>query len=163
MTSKMRKEESGWPAKVKVGYRTKTSTRDLHPRGLMERRVWREKDLEGLDPKLHIVRLAHQVGERKRLTILDKAKQLNFHVANPGKEAARPTAEEPTKEETKPTTVEAPTIEEPAVSEIPTVEEKSIEEKPEEISETIARPRKSRAKKTKVKTKAKSPAPEDSE
>ena len=164
VTSKMRKEESGWPAKVKVGYRTKVSTRDLHPRGLVERRVWREKDLEGLDPKLHIIRLAHRVGERKRLTILDRAKQLNFHVANPGKEAARPTTvEEPSREEAKPEMVEATTREEPAVSEVPAVEEKPIEEKREETPEKITRPKKSRSKRTKVKAKPELPAREDSE
>ncbi len=99
VTSKMRKEESGWPHKVKVGYGTKSSTKGLHPRGLVDRLVWRLVDLEKLDPKVDIVRIAHRVGEKKKLDILDRAKQLNFHIANPGKVEARPSGEEPTTEE----------------------------------------------------------------
>lgn len=95
VTSKMRKEESGWPHKVKVGYGTTSSSRGLHPRGLVDRLVWRLADLERLDPKVDLVRIAHRVGERKRLEIVDRAKQLNFHIANPGKEEARPPAEQP--------------------------------------------------------------------
>ena len=100
VTSKMRKEESGWPAKVKVGYRTASRSRGLHPRGLIERLVYREKDLEPLDPALHIVRISRGVGERKRLTIVAKATERNFHIANPGKEKTRPVAE--TSEEPEP-------------------------------------------------------------
>ena len=100
VTSKMRKEESGWPAKVKVGYGTAAATRGLHPRGLQERLIHRLSELEGLDPKIHIVRISARVGERKRLTLLDELRQRNFHIANPGKEEERPvTPEEPMAEE----------------------------------------------------------------
>jgi large subunit ribosomal protein L32e len=96
----MRKEESGWPAKVKVGYGTAAVTRGLHPRGLQERLIHRMAELEGLDPKIHIVRISARVGERKRLTLLDELRQRNFHIANPGKEEEKPvTAEEPITEE----------------------------------------------------------------
>ena len=96
----MRKEKSGWPPKVKVGYGTKASTKGRHPRGLIERLVKDESDLEGLDPKLHIVRLSGRLGERRRLILLDRVKALNVHVANPGKEEARPVAEEAAPTET---------------------------------------------------------------
>ena len=100
VTSKMRKEESGWPAKVKVGYGTAAATRGLHPRGLQERLIHRLSELEELDPKIHIVRISARVGERKRLALLDELRQRNFHIANPGKEEERPvTPEEPTAEE----------------------------------------------------------------
>ncbi len=94
VTSRMRKEKSGWPRKVKVGYGTKVSMRGLHPKGLVERLVRHESDLEGLDPKIHIVRLSGQLGEKKRLILLGRTKTLNVHVANPGKEEARPVGEE---------------------------------------------------------------------
>jgi Ribosomal protein L32 len=90
----MRKEESGWPRRVKVGYGTAASKRGLHPRGFVDTIIWREADLEKLDPKTHIVRLARRIGERKRLAILDRARHLNFHIANPGKEETRPVTEE---------------------------------------------------------------------
>ena len=93
VTSKMRKEESGFPAKVKNGYGSAASTRGLHPRGLVDQLVWREVELEKLDPKIHIVRIAARVGEKKRRGILAKAKDLNFHIANPGKEEGRAVTE----------------------------------------------------------------------
>lgn len=99
VTSKMRKEESGFPAKVKNGYGTAGSTRGLHPRGLVDTIVWREVELEKLDPKVHIVRIAARVGEKKRRGILTKAKDLNFHIANPGKEEGRAVTDQPAVEE----------------------------------------------------------------
>ena len=100
VTSKMRKEEAGWPAKVKVGYGTAAKTRGLHPRGLREYLVHRLAELEGLDPKIHIIRISARVGERKRLALLDEIRHRNFHIANPGKKEEKPvTTEEPTGEE----------------------------------------------------------------
>jgi large subunit ribosomal protein L32e len=100
VTSKIRKEEAGWPAKVKVGYGTAAATRGLHPRGLQDRLVHRLSELEGLDPKIHIIRISARVGERKRLTLLDELRQRKFHIANPGKEEEKPvSAEEPTADE----------------------------------------------------------------
>ena len=90
----MRKEKNGWPQKVKVGYGRKASRRGLHPRGLVERFVRNEADLEGLDPKMHIVRLSARLGEKRRLILLGRVRTLNVHVANPGKEEARPVGEE---------------------------------------------------------------------
>lgn len=98
VTSKMRKEEKGFPAKVKVGYRTDSTARGRHPRGLIDQLVWRESELERLDPKLHIIRVSGRVGERKRLGIIAKAKEQNFHIANPGKEESRPVTEAATVE-----------------------------------------------------------------
>src|SRR5205807_8759061 len=96
VTSKIRKEEAGWPAKVKIGYGTAAATRGLHPRGLHERLIHRLSELEGLDPKIHIVRISARVGERKRLTLLDELRRRNFHIANPGKQEEKPvTTEEP--------------------------------------------------------------------
>ena len=93
VTSKMRKEESGFPAKVKVGYGTSRTLRGLHPQGLVERLIFRESDLEMLDPRVHILRVSRRVGERKRIAIVAKAKDRNFHIANPGKEESRPMSE----------------------------------------------------------------------
>jgi Ribosomal protein L32 len=108
----MRKEESGFPAKVKIGYGSSSATRGLHPRGLVERLVFRESDLESLDPKVYIVRISRRVGEKKRLAIIAKVKEHNFHLANPRKEKGRPVAESPAAEEKTASSVkEEPTIE----------------------------------------------------
>jgi large subunit ribosomal protein L32e len=126
VTSKIRKEEAGWPAKVKVGYGTAAGTRGLHPRGLQERLIHRLMELEGLDPKIHIIRISSRVGERKRLTLLDEIRHRNFHIANPGKEEEKPvTTEEPT--------TEAPTPEETQSS--------SESREAEEVEEEDAMPR----------------------
>ncbi len=132
VTSKIRKEESGWPAKVKVGYGTAAATRGLHPRGLQERRIHRLSELEGLDPKIHIIRISARVGERKRLTLLDELRRRNFHIANPGKEEEKPvTAEEPTAEE-------APVSEETKIASTPSETEDVAEEsaEPEAMKES---------------------------
>ncbi len=87
----MRLEVSGWPRTPNIGLRGDANTRGLHPSGLEERRVNQERDLEGLDSKKHIVRLAHQLGEKKRLALVEKIKRLNVRIANPGPiEAAKP-------------------------------------------------------------------------
>lgn len=94
VTSKIRKEEAGWPPKVKIGYGTASATKGLHPRGLQERLIHQLAELEGLDPKIHIIRISRGVGERKRLSILEELRRLNFHIANPGKQEEKPVAAE---------------------------------------------------------------------
>jgi hypothetical protein len=125
----MRKEESGWPRKVKVGYGTNARTRGLHPRGLIDSIVWRESDLEKLDAKLHIVRLARRIGERKRVAILDRARQLNFHIANPGKRESPPAPTEETVPAEKTERAKGPALDE---KEGPGIEEEAAGESTDE-------------------------------
>lgn len=86
VTSRMRKDKGGWPVRVKVGYGTTVTSRGLHPSGLSERRVEKGSELDGLDPKSHIVRFSSRVGERKRLALLARAREFGLRVANPGRE-----------------------------------------------------------------------------
>lgn len=128
VTSKMRKEESGFPAKVKVGYGTNHLHRGLHPRGLVERLVFRESDIEMLDAKVHILRVSARVGERKRIAIITKAKDRNFHIANPGKEESRPISEAAAAGESAATSEEEPSTAGPVESiEVPKEEEQAEE------------------------------------
>ena len=83
-TSRVRRSKKGWPAVVKIGYSKPRATRGLHPSGLREARVWRVKDLQSLDPKLHVARIAHTVGENKRVQIIEEAKKANIRILNPG-------------------------------------------------------------------------------
>ena len=100
----MRLEASGWPRKPSVGFKRDGSVRGLHPSGLVERLVKQERDFDGIDPKKHIVRLGHQLGEKKRLVFLEKARQLKVKIANPGttEAAARQVEEAPPEGESKP-------------------------------------------------------------
>jgi|GEM_PF-778850 large subunit ribosomal protein L32e len=83
-TSRVRLEEGGWPPRVKVGYGKPRLVRGLHPSGFQEILVSSPKDLEGLDPKRQAIRIAHTVGLRKRLKILEMAQKLGLRVFNPG-------------------------------------------------------------------------------
>ena len=95
-TSKTRLGMKGWPKTVKVGYKSGLKKRGLHPSGLEEILVRRPADLEKINAKTQIVKIAHSVGERKRIAIMERAEALELTVANPGvkkAEAAAPEAE----------------------------------------------------------------------
>lgn len=82
-TNKMRKEYKGKPAKVKIGYKADKKLRFLHPSGYEEVLVKNLKDLEKIDPKKQAARIAATIGKKKRIKILEKAKELGIKVLNP--------------------------------------------------------------------------------
>ncbi len=136
VTSRMRKEKAGWPPKVKNGFGSAVEARGLHPRMLVERRLERLSDLEGLDPKLHIIRLSARLGERKRLLLLERVRQLNFHIANPGKQEARPAgAEQATRTEAAPGPAETGVGETLEGAPAETIQETAAETEPVEETE----------------------------
>jgi len=98
----MRRSKKGWPPIVKVGYSRQKAKKGLHPSGRKEVVIRRPKDLEKLDSRTQVARIAHTVGERKRVLILDQAKKLNITIVNPSpKKAPEPeVVTEPTHEET---------------------------------------------------------------
>lgn len=81
--SMIRKREKGQPAMPRIGYRSSKKLRGLHPSGMQEVLVYNIKDMDGLHPKIHAVRIAHRVGDRKRLAIIERADDLGLHVLNP--------------------------------------------------------------------------------
>ncbi|MGQ9780916.1 MAG: 50S ribosomal protein L32e [Nitrososphaeria archaeon] len=83
LDNKVRKEFSGWPARVKVGYGSPRDLRGLHPSGFREVLVHNVRELSALNPKLDAARIAATVGRRKRLEMIQKAKELNVHILNP--------------------------------------------------------------------------------
>jgi large subunit ribosomal protein L32e len=83
-TSRVRRSKKGWPAVVKIGYSRPKATRGLHPSGLREVPVWRPGDLEKIDEKMYVARIAHTVGERKRVLLIEEAKKRNIRILNPG-------------------------------------------------------------------------------
>lgn len=82
--NKMRKQVSGVPVLVKVGYRGPKKARGLHPSGYRDILVHNVKDLEKLDPKTEAARIGHAVGRRKRISIVNKASTLEIKVLNKG-------------------------------------------------------------------------------
>ncbi len=83
--SKMRMRVKGWPPSPNIGYGTPNVVKGLHPSGYREVRVFNLEDLEKVDPKAEAVRIAHQVGYRKRVEITNRARELGIHVLNPAK------------------------------------------------------------------------------
>ncbi|RLF05048.1 MAG: 50S ribosomal protein L32e, partial [Thermoprotei archaeon] len=84
LDNKIRLERKGFPARVKVGYRGPRAVRGLHPSGKVEVLVHNPAELEGLDPGVHVVRIASTVGARKRGEILRRAEELGLKVVNAG-------------------------------------------------------------------------------
>jgi large subunit ribosomal protein L32e len=83
--NKMRKQKSGMPAIVKVGYRGPRAARGLHPSGYTDNVVHNPAELARLDPKKDAARIGHTVGKKKRIEIINKAVELGIKVLNTGK------------------------------------------------------------------------------
>ena len=81
--SKMRRQDKGWPAIVRIGYRGPTAARGLHPSGHREFIVHRPKDLDSLVPGSDVARIGRTVGAKKRKSILERANELGVRVVNP--------------------------------------------------------------------------------
>ena len=151
--NKMRKQVSGVPPLVKVGYKGPRKSRGLHPSGYNDILVFNVKDLTKIDPKVDAVRIAHGVGNKKRIEIVTEATKLKMKILNPGKiEAIKKL---PKKTETKPkkepaATTPTPTekIEKPKkepAATTPTPTEKI--EKPKKESKSTSAKRKNTGKK----------------
>ncbi|MEM2908268.1 MAG: 50S ribosomal protein L32e [Candidatus Hadarchaeales archaeon] len=84
--SKMRLGKKGKPAMPSVGYRLPKSVRGLHPSGREEVLVRNPKDVERVDASKQVIRIASDVGKRKREQIIARAKELGIQVLNPGGE-----------------------------------------------------------------------------
>jgi len=149
-TSRIRRSKKGWPPVVKIGYSRPKATRGKHPSGLTEILIYRPKDLEKLDPKTQAARIAHTVGENKRVQILEDAKKANIRILNPGlkkpTEAPPETPPEPSTEtETTTETETKETATDESTAKTETAEEATLstEEKPKKPSKTKGKKRKS--------------------
>jgi len=80
----MRLKLKGHPPVVSVGYRTPRIIRGLHPQGMRPVVVHSVGELENLDPSSVIVYIGGAVGARKRVELINKAKEKGFLIANAG-------------------------------------------------------------------------------
>ena len=83
--NKMRKQKSGMPAIVKVGYRGPRAAIGLHPSGYTDNVVHNTAELVRLDPKKDAARIGHTVGKKKRVEMINKSNELGIKVLNAGK------------------------------------------------------------------------------
>ncbi|MBI3859951.1 MAG: 50S ribosomal protein L32e [Thaumarchaeota archaeon] len=81
--NKVRRQDKGWPALVKVGYRGPVESRGIHPSGHIEVLVYKVSDLDGLVPGRNVARIGGTVGAKKREAILTRANELGLRVVNP--------------------------------------------------------------------------------
>ncbi|MDE1853043.1 MAG: 50S ribosomal protein L32e [Thaumarchaeota archaeon] len=81
--NKVRRQDKGWPALVRVGYRGPVEARGLHPSGHYDVIVYRSSDLDSLVPGRDVARIGGTVGAKKRATILERATELGIRVVNP--------------------------------------------------------------------------------
>jgi len=80
--NKQREQKKAKGALPKPGYGSPIAVRGMHPSGFFEMLVTSEKDLEGLNPKTHAVRIGGTVGTRKRVVLQDKAVAVGLKVLN---------------------------------------------------------------------------------
>jgi large subunit ribosomal protein L32e len=80
--NKQREQKKAKGALPKPGFGSPVAVRGMHPSGFFEILVTSLKDLEGLDPKTHAVRLGATVGERKRMILQDTALASGIKVLN---------------------------------------------------------------------------------
>ncbi len=80
----MRLKKKGHPPVVSIGYRTPKVIRGLHPRALRPVVIHNVGELEGLNPSEVILYIGRTVGRRKRIEIVNKARELGFVIANAG-------------------------------------------------------------------------------
>ena len=81
--NKVRRQDKGWPALVRIGFRGPAESRGLHPSGHFEALVYRPTDLDGLVPGRDVARIGGTVGAKKREQILARATELGVRVLNP--------------------------------------------------------------------------------
>jgi large subunit ribosomal protein L32e len=101
--SKMRLKRKGWPKSPEIGYRGPKKARDLHPSGYEETFVFNVDDLDDVDPKTQVARIAHTVGAKKRVEIFTRAEEKGVRILNPRgmREAEEKMTEEEEKQETE--------------------------------------------------------------
>jgi large subunit ribosomal protein L32e len=81
-SSKMRRYEAGKPAMPSIGYGSNKLTKNLHPSGFKDVLIHNLNDLEKLNPSTEAARIAASVGNKKKFTIVEKAKELGIKVLN---------------------------------------------------------------------------------
>ncbi len=83
LQSKVRLKLKSKPKMPSISWGAHKELRYLHPSGYREVLVRNLKDLEKIDPKKEAARIAAAVGRKKRIKILEKAKELGIKVLNP--------------------------------------------------------------------------------
>ena len=82
LDSKIRRKLNGRAKPVSQGYRSPKNVRGLHKSGLRQSIIRTTKDLDKLSPRENCLIISSSLGKRKRVEMLKKAREKNFHVVN---------------------------------------------------------------------------------
>jgi large subunit ribosomal protein L32e len=172
--NKQREQKKAKGALPKPGFGSPIAVRGMHPSGFFEVLVSSVKELEGIDPKTHAIRIGATVGDRTRAGLQEKALTAGFKVLNartvktgseqekakkPAKVADKKKSEEKKKEEKKPAPSKAKAPEAPVkkatkkAKKTPEAEEKKAPVK----EKKTAKPKAETAEKTPEETKKAAP------
>jgi large subunit ribosomal protein L32e len=80
--NKQREQKKAKGALPKPGFGSPIAVRGMHPSGFFEVLVSSVKELMGIDPKTHAIRIGATVGERRRIGLQEKALAEGFKVLN---------------------------------------------------------------------------------
>jgi large subunit ribosomal protein L32e len=134
--NKQREQKKAKGALPKPGFGSPVAVRGMHPSGFFEVLVSSLKELEGINPKTHTVRIGATVGDRKRLVLQETALSAGIKVLN---------IRTAVKQETKPKKVDAERF---------SADQKKKEEKVSSKSRISEAPAKKDTKKAKETPKA---------
>jgi large subunit ribosomal protein L32e len=81
--NKQREQKKAKGALPKPGFGSPIAVRGMHPSGYFEVLISSVKELEGINPKTHAIRIGATVGERTRVGLQEKAIADGFKVLNP--------------------------------------------------------------------------------
>ena len=81
--SKLKLKQKSKGAMPKIGYGAPRSTKGLHPSGLREVYIQNLNDLKKIDNKTDAGRISAQIGKKKKMLIVEKAKEWNIKILNP--------------------------------------------------------------------------------
>ena len=81
---KTRRKTKNGVKSPEVGYRGPKAIRGLHPSGLEDVIVMHIHELDNLNPEIHGIRVARRLGARKRVALIETAREREFRVLNIG-------------------------------------------------------------------------------
>ncbi len=82
LQNKMRLNKRGYNKCVRTGWGSPKAVKGLHPTGLEPIRVHNTNDLEDIDEELQGIIIASNVGDRKRVKIIEEAQERDISILN---------------------------------------------------------------------------------
>ena len=89
--NKQRIRKKGQPRVPSIGYKNPDRIRGLHPTGLIPKVIYSVSDLEKISKEMRekvILYIGRTVGKRKKVLLVEKARELGFKIVNEGVEGS---------------------------------------------------------------------------